>query len=430
MNEMKSSQIVESTEIIKPIKISMVKIEDLKEYGNNAKLHPQSQIDSIVNSMKMFGFMQPILIDEKNMIIAGHGRLYALKQLGIEEAPCIQSSHLSDEKKRAFIIADNETNMNSGWDKEKYAFEIQNIQEINMALFGCEVPEPGEVVDDNYTQDIPTIPTAKLGDVYELGNHRLVCGDSTKESDVKLLMNGKLADLCLTDPPYNVDYEGSDGQKIQNDNMTQQDFSLFLYKFYEQMRDSLKEGAGFYIFHADTSGGAFRSQLQKAGLTLRQNLVWVKNGIIMGRQDYQWQHEPILYGWKDGAGHYFINDRTQSTVFEERPNVNKMSKKAMQTMIKEFLADKQTTTIIHEDKTTKNDLHPTMKPLSLLGRLIKNSSKKEDIVLDLFGGSGANIIACEQLERVCYTMEYDPKYVDVIIDRWQKLTGKEAKQLK
>lgn len=408
------------------MEIVKVKISELKEYKNNAKLHPKEQIEQIKNSIKEFGFNDPIAIDQNNTIIEGHGRLYAVKELGYEEIECIRLSHLTEEQQKAYILAHNQLTLNTGFDKEKLAFELSQIMELDMSLFGFQKQE-NEVVEDDYEAVLPAEPKAKLGDIYQLGEHRLMCGDSTKAEYVNRLMNEKLADMCLTDPLYNVNYEGSNGLKIQNDNMTDDIFYQFLFDYYTQMRESLIPGGAFYIFHADGSGGAFRKALIDAGLDLRQTLIWVKNTIVMGRQDYQWQHEPILYGWKDGAGHYFANDRTQPTVIEDgKINPNKMSKEQMKKIIKELQADQYNTTVIHEDKPTKNDVHPTMKPLKLCGRLIKNSSKENDIVVDFFGGSGSTMMACDQLNRVCYTMEYDPKYVDVIIDRWEKLTGNKA----
>ena len=243
-------------------------------------------------------------------------------------------------------------------------------------------------------------------------------------------------DLCVTDPPYNVNYgsinesgygkERDNGNKILNDNMDDESFYYFLKAFYDQMVRTLKPGGAFYIFHADTEGYNFRKALRDAGGTLRQNLVWVKNALVLGRQDYQWKHESCLYGWNDGAAHYFIEDRTQTTVFEDKADLDKLSKEELKEMIEDILSDKIPTTIIHEDKQLRNDIHPTMKPIRLISRLIKNSSKPGESVIDFFGGSGSTLISCEQLGRKCYMIELDPKYVDVIIDRWETLTGKTA----
>ena len=284
----------------------------------------------------------------------------------------------------------------------------------------------------------PVEPRAKLGDIWQLGNHRLMCGSSTSQEDVDKLLDGAVMDLCVTDPPYNVNYGSLQEQqekvgksknihdKILNDNMDDESFHLFLYDFYTQMMRSLKEGGVYYIFHADTEGLNFRSALKECGGSVKETLIWVKNALVLGRQDYHWKHEPCLYGWKEGAGHYFINDRTQTTVFEDKVDLEKLTKDELIDMCKELMDEQVPTTIIHEDKPMRNDVHPTMKPIKLIGRLVKNSSRPKENVIDFFGGSGSTLIACEQLGRKCYTMELDPQYIDVIIDRWEKLTGEKA----
>lgn len=236
-----------------------------------------------------------------------------------------------------------------------------------------------------------------------------------------------MADLLLTDPPYNVDYEGSNGLKIANDNMSNDSFLKFLTDAFICAYENMKLGAAFYIWHADSEGFNFRKACSNAGLKVRQCLIWNKNAMVMGRQDYQWKHEPCLYGWKEGARHYFTDSRKEVTVIEDqKPNIKKMKKEEMAKLLEEIFSDKVSTTIINENKPVSNDLHPTMKPIKLMARLIKNSSQKGEIVLDLFGGSGSSMMACEQLDRSCYTMEYDPKYVDVIIDSWEQFTGEKA----
>ena len=254
----------------------------------------------------------------------------------------------------------------------------------------------------------------------------MMCGSSTSHEDVAKLLDGAVMDLCVTDPPYNVDYEGTAG-KIQNDNMDDLSFYNFLYDFYTQMMNSLKKGGVYYIFHADTEGLNFRGALKECGGSVKETLIWVKNALVLGRQDYHWKHEPCLYGWKEGAGHYFINDRTQTTVFEDKLNLEKLTKGELIEMCKELLEEQVPNTIIHEDKPMRNDMHPTMKPINLIARLVKNSSRPKENVIDFFGGSGSTIIACEQLNRICYMMELDPKFCDVIIDRWEQYTGKKAK---
>jgi DNA modification methylase len=251
-------------------------------------------------------------------------------------------------------------------------------------------------------------------------------GDSTNIDDVKKLMNGSKADLLYTDPPYNVNVSNSEGMTIENDNMDNESFRNFLNLAFMCASESLKEGAPFYVWHADSETVNFRTQCEENGLMVKQTLIWVKNGFNFGRQDYKWKHEPCLYGWKEGAGHYFIEEYNHPTVIEDEVDLEKMSKEQMKRMLEEILAEPIPTTIIHENKPLKNDLHPTMKPLQMCGDMIRNSSLKGEIVLDLFGGSGSTMMACEQLGRNCYMMEYDPKYADVIIERWEELTGKKA----
>ena len=425
-----------------------VKIEKLKPYENNARTHSEEQVEKISRSIKEFGFINPVLIDSNFGIIAGHGRVLGAKKLGMKEVPCLFVEDLTDEQKRAYILADNKLALDAGWDDEILREEIKALADLDfdVSLTGFELEDFDfnqtdiEFEEDNYDveEKLPEIPKAKYGDIYQLGNHRIMCGDSTSQEDIDKLLDGAVMDLCVTDPPYNVNYgsinesgygkERDNGNKILNDNMDDESFYLFLNAFYTQMMRVLKPGGAYYIFHADTEGYNFRKALMDAGGQVKQNLIWVKNALVLGRQDYQWKHEPCLYGWKEGAGH-FINDRTQTTVFEDKADLDKLSKEELKDMIKEIIEDKTPTTIIHEDKPLKNDVHPTMKPIKLISRLVKNSSKPGENVIDFFGGSGSTLIACEHLGRNCYSIELDPKYVDVIIDRWETLTGKTAIKL-
>lgn len=426
-----------------------VKIEKLKPYENNARTHSEEQVEKISRSIKEFGFINPVLIDSNFGIIAGHGRVLGAKKLGMEEVPCLFVEDLTDEQKRAYILADNKLALDAGWDDEILREEIKALADLDfdVSLTGFELEDFDfnqtdiEFEEDNYDveEKLPEIPKAKYGDIYQLGNHRIMCGDSTSQEDIDKLLDGAVMDLCVTDPPYNVNYgsinesgygkERDNGNKILNDNMDDESFYLFLNAFYTQMMRVLKPGGAYYIFHADTEGYNFRKALMDAGGQVKQNLIWVKNALVLGRQDYQWKHEPCLYGWKEGAGHYFINDRTQTTVFEDKADLDKLSKEELKDMIKEIIEDKTPTTIIHEDKPLKNDVHPTMKPIKLISRLVRNSSKPGENVIDFFGGSGSTLISCEHLGRNCYSIELDPKYVDVIIDRWETLTGKTAVKL-
>ena len=411
------------------LKIEYVDINSIKPYKNNAKLHPKEQIEQIKKSIEQFGMDDPIGI-WKDEIVEGHGRLIACKELGYTEVPIIRLDHLSDEERKAYTLAHNKLTMNSDFDLDILNDELDDILNIDMSDFGFDLDledeEEKEIIEDE-VPEVPEEPKAKLGDIYQLGNHRLMCGDSTKEEDVAKLMNGELADLVVTDPPYNVAIENSQGMKIKNDDMGNEEFLDFLTKAFNCLNISLKKGGAFYVWFASREHINFETALNKNGLEVRQELIWNKNSLILGRQDYQWKHEPCLYGWKDGDSHYFIDDRKQTTVIEDKkPDIKKMKKEEMQKLLEEIYSDKTSTTIINEDKPSVNDLHPTMKPIKLIARQVKNSSKVGEKVLDLFGGSGSTIITCEQLNRKCYTMEYDPIYVDVIIERWENFTGQKA----
>ncbi len=363
------------------------KISELKEYENNPRKNDKA-VDAVANSIKSFGFKVPVIIEPDGTIVAGHTRVKASKKLGLDEVPCIIASDLSPDQLKAFRIADNKTAELADWDMDKLVNELKTI-EMNMDQFGFDDLEKlldRDVLEDEFEEELPEVAYSKKGDVFVFGKHRLMCGDSTKSEDVEKLRDGALMDMIFTDPPYNVDYEGQDGMKIQNDKQSDEDFYNFLLSAFKNMYDSLKPGGPIYVCHADSEGVNFRNAFKNAGFKLAECLIWVKNSLVLGRQDYHWRHEPILYGWKEGSSHYFINDRSQDTVWEyNKPKVN--------------------------------DLHPTMKPLELVGRAIKNSSKNGDKVLDLFGGSGSTMIAAEQIGRVAYLMELDEKYTDVIVKR-------------
>lgn len=383
-----------------------VEIEKLIPYKNNARTHSDEQIEKIAKSMKEFGFINPVLVDGNLNVIAGHGRILGAKKLGMKEVPCLFIEDLTEEQKRAYIIADNGLAEDAGWDKELLKIELEDLKNMNfdITLTGFELEDfdfsmdETEVIEDEFDETVPEEPTSKKGEIYKLGKHFLMCGDSTDINDVEKLMNGVKADMLLTDPPYNVDYEGGTGLTIQNDNMDDETFREFLRVSFFNANSVMKEGAVFYIWHADSEGYNFRGACHDIGWKVRQCLIWCKNTLVMGRQDYHWKHEPCLYGWKEGASHLWASDRKQTTVLEfDRPSVSKE--------------------------------HPTMKPVGLFDYLIKNNTKKDDIVLDLFAGSGTSIIACEQNGRIAYSMELDPKYVDVIISRWEKLTGQQAERI-
>lgn len=390
--------------------IQKINIEKLKaaEYNPRKDLKPEDEeYQKIKRSILEFGYVAPIIVNADMTVIGGHQRLKVLKELGYEEVEC-NVVDLDKTKEKALNIALNK--ITGEWDNSKLEELLAELKEtdIDMDMTGFTFDEVDNILKDiegskeddfDLDQALNEIeePTTRPGDIWILGKNRLMCGDSTQKEQVMRLMDKQDADMLLTDPPYNVDYEGKtvEALKIENDNMTSTEFYNFLLDSFRNMFEVTKCGSSVYVFHADTEGLNFRNAFNAVGFKLAQCLVWVKNTFVMGRQDYQWRHEPILYGWKEGAGHYFIDDRKQSTVLEF-------------------------------DKPTRNAEHPTMKPIDLLVYLIKNSSKENDLILDLFGGSGSTLIAAEQVKRRCYTMELDPKYCDVIVKRWELLTGEKA----
>lgn len=387
------------------MKIIIKKPEDLIPYINNSRTHSDRQVEQVAASIKEFGFLNPVIIDEEGGVIAGHCRLQAAKKLGIDNIPCVDARHLTSSQKKAYVIADNKLALNAEWDDELLKIEIEGLQEdgFDVSLLGFDdlpslIDEPIAGLTD--PDDIPEPqkePATKTGDVWVLGNHRLMCGDSCSINDMQKLCNGQLVDMWLTDPPYNAAYEGCTKDKltIQNDSMGVAQFRQFLRDAYVSASTFMKPGAVFYVWHADSEGYNFRGAARDAGLTVRQCLIWKKSSMVMGRQDYHWKHEPCLYGWKDGAGHLWSADRKQTTILEF-------------------------------DKPSRNGEHPTMKPVALFEYQLMNNTKGGDIVLDSFGGSGTTLIAAEKNGRYARLMEIDPKYCDVIIKRWEHYTGKKA----
>lgn len=408
-------------------------IDEISPYEKNPRRNDEA-VKFVAASIERFGFKQPIVIDRDGIIVAGHTRYKAAKKLKLKAVPCIVADDLTDEEIKAYRLADNKVAEKSEWDYDLLPDELQGIG-MDMTVFGFEEEEQPEeeleAEEDGYDEEIPEEPKTKPGDIYKLGNHILMCGDSTSSKDVEKLMNGESADLVVTDPPYNVAVKNSKGMTIENDDMDSGQFGEFLTACFGNLERSLKPGGAFYVWHGSSEHINFEKSLNNAGLKVREQLIWNKNNFILGRQDYHWKHEPCMYGWKDGASHYFIDDRTQSTVFEDKGiDIKKLKKEEMIKLLEEFLSDKISTTVINEDKPAANDLHPTMKPIKLIARLIKNSSKQNEIVLDLFGGSGSTLITCEQLNRRCRMMEYDPRYADVIVDRWEAFTGEKAVLIK
>jgi site-specific DNA-methyltransferase (adenine-specific) len=383
------------------MEIKDLKITDLKPYEKNPRMNDNA-VPYVANSIKEFGFKVPIIIDKKNVIVAGHTRYKAAKQLGLETVPCIIADDLTPKQIKAFRLADNKTAEKAEWEAEFLSDELKELLDVDMGAFGFEdvlddLEEELEAQEDDYEMELPEDPRAKTGQIWQLGKHRLMCGDSAKKTDVLQLVGGCKMDILITDPPYNVSYEGKtkDNLKIQNDNLNSEDFRTFLRDAFKNADDVMREGAAFYIWYASSEAINFESACNDAGWKIRQNLIWEKNTFVLGRQDYQWNHEPCLYGWKDGAAHTWMSDRKQ-------------------------------TTILKFNRPIRNDIHPTMKPIPLFDYQIKNSTRSGDKVLDLFGGSGTTIMACEQNGRTAYVMEYDPKYADAIIDRWQTYTGEKA----
>lgn len=386
----------------KEMQYYLADINDLIPYIRNARTHSESQIAQIAASIKEFGFLSPILIAEDNTILAGHGRLAAARKLGLKQVPCVKESHLTETQRRAYIIADNKLSLNAGWDEDMLAIELSELQgaDFDLDLLGFDESElvsifedDKEVEDDDFDveEELNKPCFSKAGDIWTLGRHRLICGDSTKEETYKRLMDGKRANLVVTDPPYNVNYEGSAG-KIKNDNMNTDKFYNFLLDAFSNMEKVMADDASIYVFHADTEGLNFRKAFNDAGFYLSGCCIWKKPSLVLGRSPYQWQHEPCLYGWKKKGKHQWYSGRKETTIWEF-------------------------------EKPKKNADHPTMKPIALLAYPISNSSMSNTLILDPFGGSGSTLIACEQTDRSCYTIELDEKFCDVIVKRYIEQVG-------
>lgn len=426
------------------LKVVQKLVGDITPYEQNPR-HNDEAVDAVAASIEAFGFQQPIVVDTDGVIIAGHTRYKAAKQLGLETVPVVVAE-LTEEEARAYRLADNKTGELATWDFDLLDIELDGIG-MDMSQFGfveAEPPEEIEITVDEFTEEVE--PKTKEGDIWQLGKHRLICGDATEEETILKLMDGEMVDLMITDPPYNVAlgqkpdgtpipqseamerHRRTDGLMVMNDNWMGDDqgFIDFLIASFRAALNVMKGGAAFYIWHADSQGFNFRTACNECGMQVRSTLIWNKNSFTLGRADYQWKHEPCLYGWTDGT-HYFVDDRKQATVIEDTPpDFSKMKKEDMKRLLEEIYSDKISTTVMNEDKPLINDLHPTMKPLKLMARLIRNSSKQGWAVLDMFGGSGSTLIACEQMDRRCFMCELDPHYCDVIINRWEQLTGEKA----
>lgn len=384
--------------------MKMVETSKLIPYVNNARTHNAEQINKLRSSLREFGFINPVIIDREYNIIAGHGRVMAAKEENITEVPCVFADHLTPAQKKAYIIADNRMAQDAGWDEELLRVEIEALQAeaFDIGLTGFEeqeiadlfASEEDEVEDDEFdlSEALEKAAFVKRGDVWQVGRHRLMCGDATSEEDVATLMDGKKANLIVTDPPYGVSFTSSDGLTIQNDSIKGEEFYNFLLQSFKNVAAHLEKGGAAYVFHADTEGLNFRKAFVDAGFHLAGCCIWVKNSLVLGRSDYQWQHEPVLYGFLQNGKHPWYSDRSQTTIW-------------------------------NFDKPKRNKNHPTSKPLDLLAYPIGNSSQANGIVVDTFGGSGSTLMACEQTNRICHTMELDEKYASVILRRYVEDTN-------
>lgn len=413
----------------------------IKDLPDNPREWTQEDIDRISKSIEQ----TPELLDARPLLLIWHNgvlvclggnlRLEGCNALGWEKAPgYIFPDDTPVQKLKEIVIKDN--GAFGSWDEKKLQDNWADCPLFDWGIKEFAKPEETEdreppAEEDDFDERVDKVETiCKEGDLWKLGNHRLYCGDSTDNEDVKYLMGGGVADLWITDPPYNVDVENSDGKKIKNDNMSDMAFREFLYKAFSAAETAIKPGAACYIWMASTEIDACIEAFEKAGLLYKQMLIWVKNQFTLGRQDYQWRHENCIYGWKPGASHYFTDSRRESTVQEDKPDIEKMSKAEAKALLKKIFDDEMmSTTVLRYNKPAYDDEHPTMKPVPMIGYQIQNSSKRGEIVLDTFGGSGTTAIACEQLGRRCYLMELDPHYCDVIIARWEKLTGLKAEKI-
>lgn len=385
--------------------MQLVPLSKLVPYVNNARTHSPEQITKLRSSLREFGFVNPVIIDQDFGIIAGHGRVMAAKEEGIEEVPCVFVDYLTEAQKKAYILADNRFAQDAGWDEELLRIEIESLQgaDFDVSLTGFDPDELADLFADDSDSDVKDddfdlsaalekAAFVKKGDIWTVGRHRLMCGDATSAEDVAALMDGKRANLVVTDPPYGVSFKSFDGLTIENDSMKGDEFYQFLLAAFQNVVANLEKGGAAYVFHADTEGLNFRRAFQDAGFHLAGCCIWVKNSLVLGRSDYQWQHEPVLYGFLQNGKHPWYSDRKQTTIW-------------------------------NYDKPKRNKNHPTSKPLDLLGYPICNSSQENGIVIDTFGGSGSTMMACEQSGRICYMLELDEKYASVILRRYVEDTG-------
>jgi len=442
-------------------KIEMLAVTALVPYARNSRTHSKEQIAQIARSIQEFGFTNPVLIDGQGGIVAGHGRVLAAQSIGVGSVPCLRVDWLTEAQKKAYVIADNQLALQAGWDNDILSAEIKELQQDGFALdllgFSNEDLDSmlgiADEVSGKDPEDCPppvTDPVSVLGDVWNLGMHRLICGDCTTPTAMAALMDSEMADVCWTDPPYNVAYgdkaeflnNGDNGRtqrntsRILNDDMDDASFAQFLGDFYRAAFTVMKPGAAIYVAHAETERSNFTREMLNNGFKLSGVVIWRKNTLVLGRSDYQWIHEPILYGWKIGGAHRWFGGRKKTTI-EHMGDGSPFVKRADgkwelhlgggifvvegKAEIEELL-----TSVIVEDKPRRNDVHPTMKPVALIERMLRNSAQSGDIVLDCFGGSGSTLMAAERLQMKARLSELSPNYVDVIIRRWQEYTGQRA----
>lgn len=429
-----------------PDRIEQIDIESLAPYANNSRTHSAEQVQQVASSIREFGFTNPVLIDAVGGIIAGHGRVLAAKSIGMLKVPCIRLSHLSDAQRRAYVIADNKLALNAGWDDAILSRELDELRdcEFDLDLTGFNDDEIAELIattnvtsrtgpDPDTVPEVQAVATTRKGDIWECGRHRIICGDSTDQLVYQSLLGGTSVDVVWTDPPYNVDYKTAAG-KIANDNLADAAFLEFLTKLFGCVAASMKHGAPIYVAHADTEGLNFRLAFKAAGLKLSGVVVWRKDALVLGRSDYQWIHEPVLYGWKPGAAHKWYGGRKQTTVSEAgasgSPFVPMRDGRWQVTIGEEIMVvsgeatvDYVEHSVLRELRPRRSDLHPTMKPVALIERMLKNSAKPGAVVLDVCGGSGSTLIAAQTLGMSARVIELSPIYCDVIIRRWQEFTG-------
>ena len=434
-----------------PSTLEHIATDALIPYARNSRTHSPEQVEQLGRSIQQFGFTNPVLIDEHNTLIAGHGRVMAAQRIGLEVVTAIRLLHLTDAQRRAYVIADNKLAEQAGWNMAMLTREVEDLMEedFDISMLGFGDDELAELLGDaapgavpagkTEIEDAPALkpdPVTRTGDVWLLGQHRVVCGDSTSMANLGRLMQNVEADMCWTDPPYNVAYETKAG-KIANDDLGDTEFRAFLVSAFNAAFAVLKSGGAIYVAHADTEGLNFRSAFAAAGFKLSGCLVWRKNSLVLGRSDYQWQHEPILYGWKPGAAHQWFGGRKQTTILDLAQTTSLFrlrldGKYEIQLGESVLIVDGDAKveellpSIINEDKPSRNEGHPTMKPVALVERMLRNNAKKGAVVLDLFGGSGSTLMACEKLGMKARLSELDAGYVDVIVNRWQNYTGKVA----